>query len=106
VKAVVAGEVSRVGTRYLLVARIVNPQTGADLVSFREEGSGDDDLLAAVDRPSARLREKMGESLRTIRIGTPLEQATTSSLEALRKLTQEEEEEEEAGDYGRGVGRR
>jgi tetratricopeptide (TPR) repeat protein len=95
---VIAGEVTRVGTRYLLVARILDPATGSDLVSFREEGAGDDDLLPAIDRLSSRLREKMGESLRTIRLGTPLEQATTSSLEALRKLT-EAERAEEAGRY-------
>ncbi|MDA1104858.1 MAG: tetratricopeptide repeat protein [Gemmatimonadetes bacterium] len=98
VKAYVAGEISRVGTRYLIVARIVSPVTDADLVSFREEAVGDDDLLPAIDRLSTRLREKLGESLRMIRVGAPLEQATTWSLDALRKLTQAEELEE-AGDY-------
>lgn len=97
-KAYVTGDVSRVGTRYLLVSRIVSSETGADLVSFREEAADDDDLLPAIDRLSTRLREKMGESLRTIRLGTPLEQATTSSLEALRKLT-EAERAEERGAY-------
>ncbi|NNL30308.1 MAG: tetratricopeptide repeat protein, partial [Gemmatimonadetes bacterium] len=97
-KAYVTGDVSRVGTRYLLVSRIVSSETGGDLVSFREEATGDDDLLPAIDRLSTKLREKMGESLKSIRLGTPLEQATTSSLEALRKLT-EAERAEERGDY-------
>ena len=98
IKAVVAGEVSRVGTRYLLIARIVTPQDGETVISFREEASGDDDLLPAIDRLSGRLREKMGESLKTIRLGTPLQRATTFSLEALRRYTTAEAAEEE-GDY-------
>jgi eukaryotic-like serine/threonine-protein kinase len=98
VKAFVAGEVSRVGTRYLLVARIVIPETGGTIVSFRENATGDDDLLPAIDRLSARLREKMGESMRTIRLGAPLEHVTTSSLDALRKYTAAETLEAQ-GDY-------
>lgn len=97
-KAYVTGDVSRVGTRYLLVGRIVSSDTDTDLVSFREEAADDDDLLPAIDRLSTKLREKMGESLKSIRLGTPLEEATTSSLEALRKLT-EAERAEERGDY-------
>jgi tetratricopeptide (TPR) repeat protein len=98
IKAFIAGEVSRVGSRYLIVARIVSPQTGQDLVSFREEAAGEDDLLPAIDRISQSLREKLGESLRDIRLGAPLEDVTTTSFEALRKLTQAERAEEE-GDY-------
>jgi tetratricopeptide (TPR) repeat protein len=41
-----------------------------------------------VDRLSANLRERIGESLRTIRAGTPLAQVTTTSLEALRRYSE------------------
>jgi tetratricopeptide (TPR) repeat protein len=43
-----------------------------------------------VDRLSRKVREGIGESLRTIRAGAPLEQVTTSSLEALQLYTQAE----------------
>src|SRR5438128_2206542 len=42
----------------------------------------------AVVRLSGRLRERIGESLKTIRASEPLEQVTTGSLEALRKYTE------------------
>jgi tetratricopeptide (TPR) repeat protein len=98
IKAYIEGEVTRVGSRYLIVARIVSPLSGEALVSLREEAAGDDDLLPAIDRLSQGLREKLGESLRDIRLGAPLEEVTTGSFEALRKLTQAEAAEEE-GDY-------
>jgi tetratricopeptide (TPR) repeat protein len=41
-------------------------------------------IVAAIDRLSGHIRERIGESLKTIRNGEPLEQVTTSSLEALR----------------------
>ena len=98
IKAYIEGDVTRVGSRYLIVSRIVSPQSGEDLVSFREEAASDDDLLPAIDRLSQSLREKLGESLRDIRLDAPLEEVTTSSFEALRKLTQAEWAEED-GDY-------
>jgi tetratricopeptide (TPR) repeat protein len=98
IKAFIEGDVTRVGSRYLIVSRIVSPQSGEDLVSFREEASSEDDLLPAIDRLSQRLREKLGESLREIRLGAPLEEVTTGSFEALRKLTQAERAEE-GGEY-------
>jgi len=98
VKAIIEGEVSKVGSRYLLAARIVRPEDGSTISSYRENATGDDDLLPAIDRLSSRLREKMGESLKTIRLGAPLEQVTTSSLQALRDYTAAERAEEQ-GDY-------
>lgn len=95
IKAVVEGEVSRVGSGYLLAARVVVPADGSALAAFRETAAGDDDLLAAIDRLSQRLREKAGESLRTIRAGEPLEAVTTSSLQALRLFAQANEAEED-----------
>jgi tRNA A-37 threonylcarbamoyl transferase component Bud32/tetratricopeptide (TPR) repeat protein len=83
-KAYVVGEVSAVGASYALAARLLAAEDGAELVAVRSRAAGDGELLAAVDELSAQLRERMGESLRTIRAGEPLEQVTTSSLEALR----------------------
>lgn len=98
IKAVIEGEISSVGSQYLMTARIVRPESGEAVASFRENAEGDDDLLPAIDRLSTKLREKLGESLRSIRAGQPLEKVTTASLEALRKYT-EGERLEEFGDY-------
>lgn len=88
IKAVIEGAVSRVGSGYLLAARIVMPDDGHAVAAFRENATDDADLLPAIDLLSQRLREKVGESLRDVRAGPPLESVTTTSLDALRKFTE------------------
>jgi tetratricopeptide (TPR) repeat protein len=83
-KAIVAGEISAVGRSYVLVAKIVSAQDGAELIAIRETAPDDAGIVAAIDRLSGKVRERIGESLRTIRGGQPLEKVTTTSLEALR----------------------
>jgi tetratricopeptide (TPR) repeat protein len=103
IKAVVEGEVSSVGSGYLLAARVVVPSDGTTLAAFRETADGEDDLLNAIDRISQSLRQKAGESLRTIRAGEPLEAVTTSSLDALRLFAMANQAEED-GDFARTIG--
>jgi tetratricopeptide (TPR) repeat protein len=88
VKAVVAGEINSAGGGYVLSVRLVAPETGDALVALRETADGSTEIIAAIDRLSKQLRERIGESLRTIRANEPLAQVTTSSLEALRKYSQ------------------
>jgi serine/threonine-protein kinase len=83
-KAVVTGEVHSIGAGYVLTANIVDASTGQALVEVRETATSDQDLIAAVNRLSKALRQKIGESLRSIRSSEPLEQVTTASLPALR----------------------
>ncbi len=54
---------------------------------MRESADDQDALLPAIDRLSKKLRERIGESLTTIRANSALEQVTTGSLEALQKYT-------------------
>ena len=86
-QAVVRGQIDPVGRGYVLAAELVSSTDGAVLVALRENARDDGELIGAVDRLSKRLRERIGESLRTIRASEPLEQVTTSSLEALQKYT-------------------
>jgi tetratricopeptide (TPR) repeat protein len=51
---------------------------------LRETAGDDAAIVGALDRLSAKVRERIGESLTTIRAGQPLERVTTGSLEALR----------------------
>ena len=83
-KAVVEGEINPVGKGFVLAARVVSASDGAELVALRETADDDGQILKALDRLSKRLRERIGESLRTIRDNPPLEKVTTGSLEALR----------------------
>src|SRR6266568_78336 len=87
-KAVVHGQIDPLGRGYVVSAELVSAADGAALVSLRETAQDDGAIIAAVDRLSGRLRERIGESLKTIRASDPLEQVTTRSLEALRKYSQ------------------
>jgi tetratricopeptide (TPR) repeat protein len=83
-KAVVAGEISALGKGYVLSARILSAGDGSELVALRETAADDAGIVAALDKLSGRVRERIGESLKTIRGSQPLDQVTTGSLEALR----------------------
>ena len=91
VKAVVEGEVGGAAGSYLISAKLVTPDSGRTLASFRETAEDSTDLLPAVDRLTRKLREKAGESLRSIRANPPLTQVTTASLPALRKYVRAKE---------------
>lgn len=88
IRAVLVGEVNTTGGGAILTARLIDPVTEESFVSVRETASDSTGVIPAVDRLSARMRERVGESLRTIRAGEPLEQATTGSLTALRRYSQ------------------
>jgi tetratricopeptide (TPR) repeat protein len=81
--AVITGEVAPVGTGFMLTARLVSVD-GHVLVAETEGVASADGLVQGVDRLSAKLRERFGESLRSIRANEPLDRVTTGSLKALR----------------------
>jgi tetratricopeptide (TPR) repeat protein len=88
VKAVVSGQIDPVGKGYVLSARLVGATDGRILTAVRESADDQGELLPAIDALSKKLRERIGESLTTIRSAPKLEQVTTGSLEALRKYTE------------------
>ena len=88
IRAVVSGQIDPVGKGYVLSASLITPADGQVLTAVRENAGSDAELLSAIDRLSRKLRERIGESLVTIREDRPLEQVTTSSLAALRKYTE------------------
>jgi tetratricopeptide (TPR) repeat protein len=101
-KAYVAGEVAPVGGGFLVSARLLTP--AGDILTAQQAAAADDaGIIAAVDALSAKVRERIGESLRTIRRSGPLDRVTTGSLEALRLYAQGLAAEN-AGDDARAVG--
>ncbi len=87
-KAVVAGQIDPVGRGYVLSASLLGAADGRVLTAVRESADDENALLPAIDRLSKKLRERIGESLTSIRGNPALEQVTTGSLEALRKYTE------------------
>ena len=88
IEAVLEGSVARAGSGYVVVAALLEAQTGRSIASFRVSAADDTEIIDAIDALSQDIREKAGESLREIRGGEPLAQATTASLDALRAFTE------------------
>lgn len=88
VKAIVRGQIDPVGRSYVLSASLISATDGHVLTSVRENATDDAALIDAIDKLSRKLRERIGESLVSIRGNGPLARVTTGSLEALRKYSQ------------------
>jgi tetratricopeptide (TPR) repeat protein len=84
-KAFIAGSIASLGTQYVVGLRAVNSVSGATIAEEQVQVSAKEKVLDALSRGATKLREKLGESLSTLqKFDTPLEQATTTSLEALQ----------------------
>ncbi len=83
-KAYLSGSIASLGSQYVLGLKAVNCLTGDTLAEEQERAAGKEQVLSAMDKAAPKLRAKLGESLSTVqRFDTPIEQATTPSLEAL-----------------------
>ncbi len=82
--AVIDGSIANLGTQYVLGLKAMNC-TGDVLAEEQATADGKERVLKALGDSAAKLRTKLGEALSTVkRLDTPLEQATTPSLEALQ----------------------
>jgi eukaryotic-like serine/threonine-protein kinase len=102
-KAVLDGEIVRLGQSYVVSARLVSAMDGQELATFRETAANEDELIGALGDLSRSVREKAGESLRTIRASSELERVTTPSLAALRRYVEGSALADEAGEIDRGL---
>jgi tetratricopeptide (TPR) repeat protein/tRNA A-37 threonylcarbamoyl transferase component Bud32 len=102
IKAYVTGDILSVGEGFIISARLLAVGSGDALVVARETADGPRELIVAVDRLSATLRERIGESLRSVRADPPLARVTTSSIEALRLYSQARRVADQ-GDYDRAI---
>ncbi len=83
--AALDGSIALIGTRYTLILKAVNCVNG-DLLAVTEAQANDKShVLDALGKAASEMRRRLGESLSTVqKYNTPLEQATTPSLEALQ----------------------
>lgn len=87
-KAMVSGMVSRLGSAYVVAVEAANCADGTIIAREQVEAKNKEVLLPALSRATSKLRSKLGESLGSVeRFGVPIEQATTSSLEALKSYS-------------------
>jgi serine/threonine protein kinase/tetratricopeptide (TPR) repeat protein len=84
-KAMLIGTIARLGSQYVLGLKAVRCDTGDVLAEAQEQAADKEAVLKALDAAAVSLRSKLGESLSSVqKYATPLEQATTPSLEALK----------------------
>jgi eukaryotic-like serine/threonine-protein kinase len=86
--AVLDGSIAQIGTQFLLTLKAINCESGRSLASTEAQANDENHVLDALGKVSAELRNKLGESLSTVqKFDTPLEHATTPSLEALKAFS-------------------
>jgi len=84
-KAMLTGSIAGLGSQYVIGLKAVSCNTGDVLAEAQEQAAGKEAVLKALDAAAASLRSKLGESLSTVeKYATPVEEATTPSLEALK----------------------
>jgi len=98
-KAYIGGSISALGKEFVLGLRAASCVTGDVLAEEQATADRKEDVLAALGKAVAKLREKLGESLASVtKYNRPLAEATTSSLEALQQYTEAGRAAREEGD--------
>jgi serine/threonine protein kinase len=86
--AVLEGSIAQVGNTYNLILNAVNCETGEAIATASNEAQDKDHVLSALGKSAEEIRGKLGESLASVqKFNTPIQQATTSSLEALKAFS-------------------
>ena len=93
IKAMLAGSITRLGNNYVITLEAINPRSGDPFASEQVEAASKENVLSALGTATSNLRQKLGESLSSIqKYDVKIEQATTSSLEALKAYAMGDEE--------------
>jgi eukaryotic-like serine/threonine-protein kinase len=83
--AVLEGSIASLGSQYVLGLRAKNCRTGDVLDEEQVQAIRKEEVLNALSQIASKFRSRVGESLSTVeRLDTPLAEATTPSLEALK----------------------
>jgi tetratricopeptide (TPR) repeat protein len=87
--AVIEGSIAKLGSQYILDLRAKSCGGGAVLYEERARAGKPEEVLQALDTLAPKLRLRLGESLATVqKHNTPLAEASTSSLEALKAYSE------------------
>ncbi len=98
-KALLEGSIANLGTEYVIGLKAVNCASGDILAQELVQVGSKEQVLKNMGGATTKLRKKLGESLSSVqKYDTPLDQATTSSLDALKAFTQGRKIRNEKGD--------
>ena len=87
-KAMLVGSIANLGNHYVITLEAINAQSSDAIAREQAEAENKEQVLHALGEAAMKLREKLGESLQSIqKFDAPIEQGTTSSLEALKAFS-------------------
>ncbi len=87
-KAMLVGSIASLGNHYVITLEAINAETGDAIAGEQAEAENKEQVLHALGESAMKLRKKLGESLQSIqKFDAPIEQGTTSSLEALKAFS-------------------
>jgi serine/threonine protein kinase/tetratricopeptide (TPR) repeat protein len=92
-KAMLTGTIASIGSHYVITLEAINPDSGAPIAREQVEAESKEKVLSSLGTAVVNLRQRLGESLSSIqKYDVPIEQATTSSLDALKAFAMANEE--------------
>ncbi len=99
IKAMLSGSIATLGSQYVVALDATNCATGDSLAREQVTAATKEAVLPAVGKAASSLRGKLGESLASIqKFDTPVTEATTSSLEALKAYAAADEMRNSGGE--------
>jgi tetratricopeptide (TPR) repeat protein/tRNA A-37 threonylcarbamoyl transferase component Bud32 len=110
IRALLTGSIASLGSHYVITLEALNPRSGDPFAREQIEAESKEKVLSALSTAAWNLRKKLGESLASMqKYDVGIEQATTSSLDALKAYAMANEERskgnarESLGFYKRAV---
>ncbi|MBZ5652710.1 MAG: protein kinase [Acidobacteriia bacterium] len=92
VKAMLTGAIAPLGSEYVITLEAINAATGDSLAQVQEQATSKEQVLNALGLGADKLRGHLGESMASVKkFDKPLQEVTTSSLEALKAFSQADE---------------
>jgi serine/threonine protein kinase/tetratricopeptide (TPR) repeat protein len=99
IKAVLSGAISSIGSSYVVTLEALNCVTGDTIGRQQAEAPSKEKVLQALGTAAKEIRGPLGETVSSIeKFNAPVDQATTSSLEALKAYSMGDEKRSREGD--------
>ena len=103
-KATIEGAISGIAGPYELSLKALDCQSGDVLAAMRETATGREQVLPALSKMAARMRQTLGEALASVqKYDVPAEGVTTGSLEALQAYSQGSRSQIVSADYSGAI---
>ena len=100
---VLQGEIATASPGYVLTLHAIDCETGESIATQSDNAASRDEVLGALDRLSDAVRSRLGESSESIRkYGVPIQDASTSSFDALAAYSKGLQVTREKGGYAAG----